>query len=366
MVRRHGKTGNNNLSQSVNPDFWAGKRVMLTGHTGFKGSWISLWLSAMGANLRGLSLPSVYEPCLFNVARVSQLIQNRFIDIRDFQAVKSEITNFQPEILIHLAAQPLVGFSYQDPIGTYSTNIMGTLNILEAARVTESLKVIVNVTSDKCYENDGSWKSLTEAEPMGGDDPYSSSKGCSEIISRAYRTSFLTNRGINLATARAGNVIGGGDWSANRLVPDVLRSLVTGEPLVIRNPDYVRPWQHVLEPISGYLLLAEKLYLDGSNYAEGWNFGPRQDSEKSVSWVAEFLLNASGNIPSWSVEECQLAEAPCLKLDSSKANGRLNWQPRWCIATALSLTLDWHNKWVARGDMQKECLNQILFYEENQ
>jgi CDP-glucose 4,6-dehydratase len=366
MAMRHGRTGSKNLSQAVNPNFWVGKRVMLTGHTGFKGSWISLWLGVMGANLRGLSLPAAYEPCLFDVARVSQFIQTRFIDIRDFQAVKAEMIAFQPEILIHLAAQPLVRFSYQDPLGTYTTNIIGTLNILEAARVTDSIKVIVNVTSDKCYENDGSWHSFTEAEPMGGDDPYSSSKGCSEIISRAYRTSFLTNRGINLATARAGNVIGGGDWSTDRLVPDVLRSLVTEEPLVIRNPAHVRPWQHVLEPISGYLLLAEKLYLEGSNYAEGWNFGPGKDSEKSVGWVAEFLLNASGKNPSWSVEECQLAEAPCLKLDSSKANNRLNWQPRWCIATALSLTLDWHNKWVARGDMQKECLNQILFYEENQ
>ena len=336
----------------------------MTGHTGFKGSWMSLWLSSMGAIVRGLSLPPAVAPNLFDIAQVRRCLEHRIVDIRDFGAVCSELGDFQPEILIHMAAQPLVRFSYQDPLGTYSTNVMGTINVLEAARRTDSVKTIVNVTSDKCYENKGTSGALSESEPMGGRDPYSSSKGCSELASRAYRDSFFSCHDIGLATARAGNVIGGGDWSSGRLVPDVLCSLEKNEPLLLRNPDFVRPWQHVLEPVSGYLLLAELLYLEGTEYAEGWNFGPSDSDQKSVAWVADFLYAAAGRGSSWTQElKEQPWEAASLRLDSSKSQRRLNWQPRWSIETTLRHTLEWHQNWLAGHDMKEECLMQIQRYE---
>lgn len=338
--------------------------MLVTGHTGFKGSWTSLWLSSMGAIVRGFSLPPSTSPNLFEVANVSEILQHRVIDIRDLQAVSSEMVDFGPEIIIHMAAQPLVRFSYQDPVGTYSTNVMGTVNVLEAARRTDSVKAIVNVTSDKCYENKGTSGVLSESEPMGGRDPYSSSKGCSELVSKAYRDSFFSYHDIGLATARAGNVIGGGDWSSDRLVPDILCSLERNEPLLLRNPDSVRPWQHVLEPVSGYLLLAELLYLEGPKYAEGWNFGPVDRDQKSVRWVADFLCTVSGCSPSWTQElKEQPWEAATLRLDSSKAQRRLNWHSRWSIETALKYTLEWHQKWFAGHDMKEECLMQIQRYE---
>ncbi len=336
----------------------------MTGHTGFKGSWMSLWLNAMGAIVRGLSLPPAVAPNLFDVAQVRRCLEHRLVDIRDFGAVCSELGDFQPEILIHMAAQPLVRLSYQDPLGTYSTNVMGTINILEAARRTDSVKAIVNVTSDKCYENKGISGAISESESMGGRDPYSSSKGCSELVSRAYRDSFFSCRDIGLATARAGNVIGGGDWSSDRLVPDVLCSLEKNEPLLLRNPDFVRPWQHVLEPLSGYLLLAELLYVEGTEYAEGWNFGPSDSDQKSVAWVADFLYAAAGRGSSWTQElKEQPWEAASLSLDSSKSQRRLNWQQRWSIETTLRHTLEWHQNWLAGHNMKEECLMQIQRFE---
>ena len=268
------------------PAFWLGKRVLLTGHTGFKGSWLSLWLQSLGATLRGVALDPPTEPALFRVARVADGMEHRLADIRDLDAIQAQVNEFKPEILVHMAAQPLVRVSYQSPIETYATNVMGTVHVLEAARLAGSVRAIVNVTTDKCYENREWVWGYREDEPMGGHDPYSSSKACAELVSSAYRKSFLKAAGIAMATARAGNVIGGGDWAQDRLVPDILRALEQGRPVPIRNPHAVRPWQHVLEPLSGYLQLAERLYELGQSDAEAWNFGPRDEdcSQYSGSW----------------------------------------------------------------------------------
>jgi CDP-glucose 4,6-dehydratase len=334
----------------IREHFWKGRRVLLTGHTGFKGSWLSLWLQSMGAELRGIALDAATEPALFNVAAVAAGMDHRF-------------TEFQPEIVIHMAAQPLVRLSYQQPIETYATNVMGTVHVLEAARRVGSVKAIVNVTTDKCYENrEWAW-GYREDEPMGGHDPYSNSKGCSELVSSAYRKSFMAEAGIALATARAGNVIGGGDWAEDRLVPDILRSLEKGQTVSIRNPHAIRPWQHVLEPLSGYLLLAERLYEQGQAHAEGWNFGPRDDDARPVQWIVDRLVTIWGGGSGWSLQPgTHPHEASFLKLDISKARQRLHWQPRWSLDTALVHIADWHKAWLAGSDMRAVCLNQIDKY----
>jgi CDP-glucose 4,6-dehydratase len=346
--------------QYTNPNFWCGKRVLITGHTGFKGSWLSLWLQSMGAVIRGLALAPPSNPALFYVARVSEGMDHQIADIRDYDKVCSLITEFKPEILFHMAAQPLVRLSYKQPIETFAINVMGTVNVLEAARMSGSVRAIVNVTTDKCYENkDWAW-GYREDEPMGGHDPYSSSKGCVELVSSAYRKSYFIDKSIALATARAGNVIGGGDWASDRLVPDILHALEKNEPVLIRNPLAVRPWQHVLEPLSGYLQLAKSLYESGQANAEGWNFGPKADDARPVQWIVKHLCETWGHDASWTIQPGDHPhEASYLKLDISKAQHRLQWEPRWSLQKALSLITDWQKAWLAGADMHTYCHNQI-------
>ena len=357
------KMGLNLLSQKTNSKFWRGKRVLVTGHTGFKGGWLSLWLQSMGANLRGIALEPPTEPALFTVARVADGMEHHIVDIRDFAALQAQMNEFQPEIVFHMAAQSLVRLSYSEPVETYATNVMGTVNVLEAARHAGSVKAILNITTDKCYENHEWVWGYREDEPMGGHDPYSSSKGCAELVSSAYRKSFLKEAGIAMATARAGNVIGGGDWALDRLVPDVLRALEKRESVLIRNPHAIRPWQHVLEPLSGYLLLAERLYVHGQLDAEGWNFGPRDQDARSVQWIVEHLCENWDSDASWSLQPGDHPhEASFLKLDISKVQQRLKWAPRWPVETALKHITEWHQAWLKGHDMRIVCLTQINQY----
>lgn len=349
------------------PEFWRGKRVLITGHTGFKGSWLSLWLQNLGATVRGIALNPPTEPALFDLARVSEGMESIIVDIRDRVAVVEQFELFRPEIVIHMAAQPLVRLSYETPVETYATNVMGTLHVLEAARHCGSVKAIVNVTTDKCYENREWVWGYRENEPMGGHDPYSSSKACAELVSSAYRNSFLRDVGIAMATARAGNVIGGGDWAADRLVPDILRALEVREPVAIRNPHAIRPWQHVLEPLSGYLLLAERLYIHGQADAEGWNFGPLDDDARSVQWIVDYVCRAWGDGATYEVLSGDHPhEARFLKLDISKARHRLQWAPRWPLQTALKHVIDWHKAYLANQHMRAVCLHQISLYGKDQ
>jgi CDP-glucose 4,6-dehydratase len=360
------KMGLNLVLQTTTSDFWRGKRVLMTGHTGFKGSWLSLWLQSIGATLRGIALEPPTEPALFAIARVAEGMQHCVTDIRDFVALKAQIDEFQPEIVFHMAAQPLVRLSYQQPIETYATNVMGTVNVLEAARHAGSVRAIVNITTDKCYDNrEWAW-GYREDEAMGGYDPYSSSKGCSELVSSAYRKSFLKDAGIAIATARAGNVIGGGDWALDRLVPDTLLALERGQPVQIRNPRATRPWQHVLEPLWGYLLLAEKLHEQGQTFAEGWNFGPRDDDARPVKWIVERLCQSWGKGASWQLQPGDHPhEANYLKLDISKAKQRLHWMPRWSLEQALEHITHWHQAWLDGQDMHALCLQQIHQYQDH-
>jgi CDP-glucose 4,6-dehydratase len=350
----------------TDPAFWRGKRVVLTGHTGFKGSWLSLWLQSMGATLRGIALAPPTEPALFNVARVADEMEHLIADVRDFAAMQTQINEFRPEIVFHMAAQSLVRISYRQPVETYATNVMGTLHVLEAARHTGTVKAIVNVTTDKCYENHERVWGYREDEPMGGYDPYSSSKGCAELVSSAYRKSFLKDAGVALATARAGNVIGGGDWALDRLVPDILRALQNGKPVLIRNPHAIRPWQHVLEPLSAYLMLAERLYNDGQTHAEAWNFGPRDEDARPVQSIVQHLCDAWGGGASWALQPGDHPhEASFLKLDISKARQYLRWAPRWSLETALTRITEWHRAWLESQDMRAFCLNQISQYRSD-
>lgn len=349
---------------TVNPNFWRGKRVFLTGHTGFKGSWLSLWLQSLGAEVHGLSLKPPTAPNLFTVAHAEGGMASHTIgDIRDLATVQTAVHAVRPDIVIHMAAQPLVRLSYAEPVETYATNVMGTVHVLEAARSAPGVKAIVVVTTDKCYENkEWAW-GYRENEPMGGRDPYSNSKGCAELVTSAYRSSFLQSSGIAVASARAGNVIGGGDWAADRLVPDILRAFEDNQPVIIRNPDATRPWQHVLEPLSGYLALAEQLYTHGQAYAEGWNFGPKDEDARPVEWIVEHMVNSWGKGASWQLDGGgHPHEANYLKLDISKAKARLGWQPRWPLATALELITTWHKAFLAKADMKKLCLAQIQQY----
>lgn len=355
-------------SVAMNPAFWAGKRVFLTGHTGFKGSWLSLWLQSMGANVTGFALVPPTTPSLFKIAKVADGMHSIIGDIRDLESLKSAMAAAKPEIVIHMAAQALVRYSYIAPVETYSTNVMGTVNLLEAVRSTSTVKSVVNVTSDKCYENrEWAW-GYREDEAMGGFDPYSNSKGCAELITSAYRSSYFPlqryqEHGVALATGRAGNVIGGGDWAEDRLIPDMMRAIALGKPVSIRNPHSIRPWQHVLEPLSGYLILAQKLYEQGADFAEGWNFGPSDDDAKPVSWILERLIQFWGDGASWSLDNGEHPhEAHYLKLDCSKAKSRLGWQPRWHLNDALNKIVDWQKQYVQGADMKAATLSQINAY----
>jgi len=350
----------------VDSVFWKDKKVFLTGHTGFKGSWMSLWLHSMGAIVKGYSLEPNTTPNLFTEARVDENIESEFGDIRDLKQISKSMFDFNPNILIHMAAQPLVRLSYQEPIDTYTTNVIGTVNVLEAARKCENLKAIVSVTTDKCYENREWHWGYRESEPMGGHDPYSSSKGCAELVTSAYRRSFFSARdSASLASARAGNVIGGGDWSNDRLMPDILRAFEKSEPVVIRNPLSTRPWQHVLEPISGYLVLAENLYNHGEEFAEGWNFGPRDAGCKSVDWILDEMVTQWGEGARWELDKNNNPyEAGYLKLDCSKAAERLKWQPKWDLKESLKIIVDWHQVYIDGGDLKKQCLKEIDNYSK--
>ena len=337
-----------NRPHRIDSPFWRGRRVMVTGHTGFKGSWLCLWLQSMGARVCGFALEPPTKPNLFEEAGVAEGMQSVIGDVRDEAQVRQAIADFQPEILIHMAAQPLVRHSYEQPVLTYATNVMGTVHVMEAARHCSSVRAIVNVTTDKCYENREWLWGYREDEPMGGYDPYSNSKGCSELVTSAYRRSFLRKQGIAVATARAGNVIGGGDWASDRLVPDILRSFEAKRPVVIRHPNATRPWQHVLEPLCGYLSLAQRLYSGrGQEHAEGWNFGPEDDDARPVQWIAERMVNAWGEGASWQRDGMEHPhEADYLKLDISKAKARLRWRPIWPLAQALDHIVAWHRAWL--------------------
>ena len=353
----------------MNRAFWHGRRVLVTGHTGFKGGWLALWLQGSGAKVSGFALPQPTNPSLFEVARVAEGMDSRFANLRDAQQVLAAVRAADPEIVFHLAAQPLVRQSYADPVETYATNVMGTVHLLEAVRGLSGVRAVVIVTSDKCYENREWVWGYRENEPMGGFDPYSSSKACVELVTAAYRNSFFpvarhAEHGVAIATARAGNVIGGGDWAADRLVPDCLRAVEAGTPVRLRSPDAVRPWQHVLDPLAGYLALAERLHVEGPAFAEAWNFGPADDDARPVRWVVEQLVSGWGGGASWDFDPApQPHEANYLKLDCSKTRSRLGWHPRWPLSGALEKTCAWHKAFSIGANMREFTLAQIREYE---
>jgi CDP-glucose 4,6-dehydratase len=349
----------------MSDQFWVGRKVFLTGHTGFKGGWLALWLSKLGANVHGFALAPQQPNSMFGTCRiVDHLAGNTIADIRDASALRQAITSARPEIVLHLAAQPLVRASYTAPVETFDTNVMGLVNVLEAVRATPSVRAFVNVTTDKCYENREWVWPYREDEPLGGHDPYSASKACAEIVTSAYRRSFLASAGVNVATARAGNVIGGGDWAAERLIPDFLRAIDAGKDLTIRSPNATRPWQHVLEPLSGYLALARRLTEDeGAAVSEAWNFGPEEADAQTVEWIVRHLCERMPGA-SWRLDQGeQPHEANVLRLDSSKAKKALGWRPRWRISEALEQTLAWHRAWRDGADMADVSLRQIELYE---
>ena len=354
----------------MDPNFWRGKRVFLTGHTGFKGGWLSLWLQKSGAIVSGFSLPAPSTPNLYRLAEVEKNMSSVIGDIRDGPALKQAMQLAKPEIVIHMAAQALVRYSYIDPVETYSVNIMGVVNLFEAVRATPGVRAVVNVTSDKCYENREWVWSYRENDSFGGFDPYSNSKGCAELVTASYRNSFFNpsdyvKHGVAIGSARAGNVIGGGDWAEDRLIPDILRAINRQQPVLIRNPSAIRPWQHVLEPLSGYMLLAEHLYKNGCEYAEGFNFGPYETDSHSVEWIVAYLCKTWGDGCKWERDEqLHVHEATYLKLDCSKANSRLGWRPRWGLSQALDKIVEWHKCMDKGGDMRSHCLAQIDEYQD--
>ena len=351
---------------AVDPAFWRDKRVLITGHTGFKGAWLALWLVEMGAVVSGLADRVPTDPSLYALAGLADDVAARDGDVRDLDAVRAAVAASSPEIVIHMAAQSLVRRSFVDPVGTYATNVMGTVNVLEAVRLAGDVRVVVNVTSDKCYENrEWDW-GYREYEPKGGHDPYSSSKGCSELVTDAYRRSFFFDavEGPRVASARAGNVIGGGDWSEDRLIPDIMRGAVAGEPIPIRSPGSVRPWQHVLNPLSGYLVLAQALWESGE-FADGWNFGPADEDARPVSWIVDRLSEMWPGELDWRIDDGPHPhEARYLKLDSSRARGRLGWGPRWDLERALRAVVDWYAALNEGADMRAVSVEQIAAFQD--
>lgn len=354
---------------AVSGEFWRGKRVLITGHTGFKGGWLALWLKALGAEVSGYALAPDTEPSLFEAARLHGAgINHRLGDIRDLADLRGAVKASRPEVLFHLAAQSLVRRSYAEPLETYATNVMGTAHVLEAIRLEPSARAVVIATSDKCYENLERGEAYRESEPMGGRDPYSSSKGCAELVTAAYRASFFdpsryAEHGVAVASVRAGNVIGGGDWSADRLIPDVYRAAVAKRPVRIRNPRAVRPWQHVLEPLEGYLRLAERLHSEGARFAQAWNFGPADRDARPVAEVMDRVTALWGDRLRWETDAGNHPhEAAVLRLDSSKARGELGWRPRLDLEQALAWTVDWYKASLRGEDMRKVTAGQIAGY----
>jgi CDP-glucose 4,6-dehydratase len=360
--------------------FWCGRRVFLTGHTGFKGGWLALWLAHLGAEVRGYALDPYTDPNLFTVAHIGDVVEDVRGDIRDAKRLDESMREFRPEVVFHLAAQPLVRLSYEQPIETYETNVIGTARVLDAVRRSPSVHAVVSVTTDKCYENKEWVWPYRETDPLGGYDPYSSSKACAEIVTAAFRQSYfpadkITDHGVAVATARAGNVIGGGDWSADRLLPDLVRGFLSGEPVRIRRPHAIRPWQHVLEPLHGYLRLAEKLLVGGPEavrFATAYNFGPSEEDSQPVSWIAERMAHFWGDGASWVIDEDDGPhEAGYLRLDASRARHDLAWVPHLRLEAALDWLVQWYRTWQSvqgsseRGnEMQEFTLHQIRAYTE--
>jgi CDP-glucose 4,6-dehydratase len=357
-------------SASVDADFWNGKNVFLTGHTGFKGGWLSLWLASLGAKVTGYALAPNTSLNFYEIAKVEDdLEQSHIADIRDLEKLQKAMSDAKPEIIIHMAAQPLVRYSYANPVETYATNVMGTVHVLESIRNLDSVRAALIVTTDKCYENkEWAW-GYREDEPMGGHDPYSNSKGCAELVTSAYRQSYFSpekyaQHKVAIASARAGNVIGGGDWSEDRLIPDAIKAFEEKEPLFIRNPLATRPWQHVLEPLSGYLVLAQALYQDGTKFSGAWNFGPRDDDARSVKEVINLLIKNWGSPATWNQDQSnQPHEAHSLKLDCSKARQNLNWIPRWTLEQAIENITQWQQGLKNSMNMKKLSQEQIKLYQ---
>lgn len=355
--------------RKVDLAFWKNKKIFLTGHTGFKGSWLSLWLTSMGGKVTGYALEPYTQPNLFDVLDIGRMIDLSLIgDVRDLALLQKSMNKANPDIVIHMAAQPLVRYSYANPVETYSTNVMGTVHVLEAARHTRSIGATVIVTTDKCYENkEWDW-GYRENEPMGGNDPYSNSKGCAELVTAAYRNTFFSDAKYAehqnaIGTARAGNVIGGGDWSEDRLIPDAIKAFSNGKSLMIRNPLATRPWQHVLEPLSGYLVLAQCLYLEGVKYASGWNFGPSDEDTRTVKEIIELVSSGWGKNATWQTDDSEAPhEAQLLKLDCSKAKVQLGWQPKWSVDECIAKILEWQFAYQSNQDMKAFSLSQIKSY----
>jgi CDP-glucose 4,6-dehydratase len=360
------------LKGQVISQFWLGKKVFLTGHTGFKGGWLSLWLASMGAKVTGYALAPNSQPNFFQAAKVNDDLEKSYIaDICNLENLQKAMRDAKPDIVIHMAAQPLVRYSYLNPVKTYATNVMGTVHVLEAIRLLDCVRSAVIVTTDKCYENKEWPWGYRESEPMGGYDPYSNSKGCAELVTSAYRQSYFptdkyANHGLAIASARAGNVIGGGDWSEDRLIPDAIRAFELKQPLMLRNPLATRPWQYVLEPLSGYLVLAQALYQDNVKYNGAWNFGPRDDDARTVQDVVNLLINNWNGPASWLQDHLeQPHEAHSLKLDCSKARQLLNWIPKLNLEQAIERIATWHLAFQTEADIKDISLKQIVDYSHH-
>jgi CDP-glucose 4,6-dehydratase len=356
----------------MDDSFFKGKKILITGHTGFKGSWLSLLLSYFKSDIYGFALEPPTSPSLFNEARVENYIKSYIGDIRDYKLFLDTVEKIKPEIIIHMAAQPLVRQSYKDPVETYSTNVIGVVNLFEVVRQVPGIKVVLNVTTDKCYENREWHWGYRENEPLGGYDPYSSSKACSELVTAAYRNSyfnpeFFKDHGVAIATARAGNVVGGGDWAEGRLIPDFIKAIVNNKPVVIRSPRAIRPWQHVLEPLTGYLSLVEKLYMHGQDFVGAWNFGPDDIDAKNVEWIVDNLYQLWGDGAGYKIEADQLTlhEAHYLKLDCSKAKALLEWHPKWHIDHTIKSIVEWNQAFLKGDNILDFTFGQIKDYLNN-
>ena len=358
-----------NMDMIDRHSFWQGKKVFITGHTGFKGGWLSLWLQHLGADLVGYAQTPPTSPSLYEMAHLAEGMHSVIGDVRDLEHLQQVMVEHEPEIVFHLAAQPLVRYSYEQPIETISTNVLGTAHLLEAVRHTSSVRVVVSITSDKCYENKEWHWGYREVDALGGHDPYSASKAAAELMIATYRNAYFPperygDHGVALASTRAGNVIGGGDWAMDRLVPDIMRAVMNGRPVIIRNPRATRPWQHVLEPLNGYLLLAEHLWQAGPQFAEAWNFGPNDADVKPVSWIVDYVTSVWAEGASWQLDDAeQPHENTFLKLDCSKAHNRLGWQPRLNLAQTLDWIVDWFQAYQRQENMRAMTIKQIECFE---